>query len=190
VDHDQDLTDVRRVLEGEVSAFEKIVRRWQSPLVNLAYRFCRDPQRAEEMAQDAFLQIYRQLPKFRGDAAFSTWVFAVALNLFRSSLRRKWPPMESIDTLAELAGGRLPHLQLEQDEREDLIRRAVAALPSRYRDAVIIFYFREMDLTETAIILGVPEGTAKAWLHRGRELLRRKLESRVAMPVIIEEVPS
>jgi RNA polymerase sigma-70 factor, ECF subfamily len=188
VDNDQDLADVRRVLEGDLSAFESIVRRWQSPLINLAFRFCRDPQRSEEMAQDAFLQIYRQLPKFRGDAVFSTWVFAVTLNLYRSSLRRKRLPMESLDSLAELAGGKLPHLQLEQDEREDLIRRAVAALPSRYRDAVIIFYFREMDLTETARILGVPEGTAKAWLHRGRELLRRKLESSVAVPAVMKEV--
>jgi RNA polymerase sigma-70 factor (ECF subfamily) len=175
-------------LEGDVSAFENIVRRWQSPLVNLAFRLCRDPQRAEELAQDAFLQIYRQLSKFRGEATFSTWMFAISLNLYRSWLRRRKLPMESIETLAELAGGQLPHLQIEQREREDLIRRAVVALPPRYRDAVIVFYFKEMNLTDTAKILSVPEGTAKAWLHRGRELLRRKLESVVALPANIKEV--
>jgi RNA polymerase sigma-70 factor (ECF subfamily) len=188
VNNDLDLADVRRVLKGEASAFEDIVRRWQGALINLAFRFCRDPQIAEELAQDAFLQIYRQLPKFRGEAAFSTWIFAVSLNLFRSSIRRRKLPMESIDTLAELAGGQLPHLRIEQHEREDLIRRAVAALPRRYRDAVVIYYFREMNLTETAGILGVPEGTAKAWLHRGRELLRRKFDRSVTVPAMAKEV--
>lgn len=188
MDNDLDLAAVRRVLEGDVSAFEDIVRRWQSALVNLAFRFCRNRQIAEELAQDAFLHIYRQLPKFRGEAAFSTWIFAVSLNLFRSSIRRKKLPMESIDTLAELAGGQHLQLQIEQREREDLIRRAVAALPQRYRDAVVIYYFREMNLTETAAILGVPEGTAKAWLHRGRELLRRKFDDSISAPATVEEV--
>ena len=77
---------------------------------------------------------------------------------------------------------------MEQNERESLVRRAVAALPPRYRDAVIVFYFREMNLTETASILGVPEGTAKAWLHRGRELLRRKFKSSISLPAIAKEV--
>jgi RNA polymerase sigma-70 factor (ECF subfamily) len=188
LDNDRDLADIRRVLDGDTAAFENIVRRWQGALINLAFRFCRDPQIAEELAQDAFLRIYRQLPNFRGEAAFSTWVFAVSLNIYRSALRRKRLPIESIDTLAELAGGQLPHLQMERQEREDLIRRAVAALPSRYRDAVIIFYFREMNLAETASILGVPQGTAKAWLHRGRELLRRKFENSVVVSAMAKEV--
>ena len=67
---EQDALDVRRVLAGETAAFEAIVRRWQGPLVNLAYRFCRDRGRAEEMAQDAFLKIFNALPTWRGDAAF------------------------------------------------------------------------------------------------------------------------
>jgi RNA polymerase sigma-70 factor (ECF subfamily) len=184
---DQDLADVRRVLEGDLSAFERIVRRWQGPLVNLAYRFCRDRQRAEEMAQDAFLQIYRQLPKFRGNAAFSTWMFAVSLNLYRSLLRRRPLPADPIDALAELAGGRHPLLELEQHEREELVRRAVAALPARYRDAVIVFYFKMMNLSETALVLGVPEGTVKARLHRGRQVLRRKLGGVLVSPARVKE---
>jgi len=188
VDNDLDLANVRRVLDGDSSAFENIVQRWQGALVSLAFRFCRDRQAAEELAQDAFLHIYRQLHKFRGESAFSTWIFAVSLNLFRSSLRRRKLPMDSLDDLAELAGGEHPQLQMEQNEREEFIRRAVAALPEHYRDAVIIYYFREMDLTETAAILGIPEGTAKAWLHRGRELLRKKFDSSITMPALGKEV--
>lgn len=185
----QDMTDVERVLEGDISAFENIVRRWQHPLINLAYRFCRDPQKAEEMAQDAFMQIYRKLDKFRGDSTFSTWVFSVSLNLYRSTMRRKSLPFESTNALETVAGGQHPQLQVEQKEREELIRQAVAALPRRYRDAVIMFYFREMDLQETAAILGISEGTAKAWLHRGRKLLGKKLGSIIVASGPMGEVP-
>jgi RNA polymerase sigma-70 factor (ECF subfamily) len=103
-------------------------------------------------------------------------------------MRRKSFPVEYLDVLAEMASGQLPHIQMEQQEREELVRRAVTALPPRYRDAVIVFYFREKDLTETAAILGVPEGTAKAWLHRGREILRRKLDRGTALSETAQEV--
>src|SRR5215510_13534071 len=83
-----DLADVDRVLAGDASAFEGIVRRWQGPLVNLAYRFCRDRGRAEELAQEAFLRAYKGLARWRRDAAFSTWLFALATNLYCSELRR------------------------------------------------------------------------------------------------------
>jgi RNA polymerase sigma-70 factor, ECF subfamily len=187
VDNDQDLADVRRVLEGDLSAFENIVHRWQSPLINLAFRFCRDRQRAEEMAQDAFIQIYRKLDKFRGEAAFSTWLFAVSLNIYKSSMRRRSLPVESLDDLSEIAGGQFPGLELDQQEQEELVRRAVTTLPSKYREAIIIFYFKEMNLTDTAAILGVSEGTAKALLHRGRELLRRKLTDRTTETAAVKE---
>ena len=73
----EDEADVQKVLAGEVSAFEGIVKRWQGPLVNLAYRFCRDRGRAEEMAQEAFLRCYRALGKWRRDSTFSTWLFCI-----------------------------------------------------------------------------------------------------------------
>lgn len=84
----EDQAAVERVLAGDASAFEAIVRRWQGPLVNLAYRFCWDRGRAEEMAQEAFLRVYRSLEKWRGEGAFSTWLFAVATNLYCTELRR------------------------------------------------------------------------------------------------------
>ena len=79
---------VARVVAGDTAAFEGIVRRWQSPLVNLAWRFCRDRGRAEEMAQEAFLRAFRNLAQFRGDSAFSTWLFSLATNLYRTEVRR------------------------------------------------------------------------------------------------------
>src|SRR5438046_9967195 len=102
----EDEADVEKVLAGDVSAFERIVRRWQGPLVNLAYRFCRDRGRAEEMAQEAFLKAYRSLDRWRRESTFSTWLFALATNLYCSELRRIPVQTFSLDRLAEPTG---PH---------------------------------------------------------------------------------
>src|SRR5262245_64604012 len=99
---EEDAADVARVLAGDLSAFEPIVRRWQKPLVNLAYRFCRDRARAEDMAQDAFLRAYRNLGSWRGEAAFSTWLFALATNVYRSEIRRLPPAAAPLDEGAAL----------------------------------------------------------------------------------------
>ncbi len=183
---EQDALDVRRVLAGETAAFEAIVRRWQGPLVNLAYRFCRDRGRAEEMAQDAFLKIFNALPTWRGDAAFSTWMFATVMNLYRSSLRRMAPPTVPLDAAAGLADPRTGHGLFEDEDRREAIRRAVGALPYRYRDAITLFYFFEMDVQAAARALSLPEGTVKARLHRGRALLRRRLAGLWAAPAVEE----
>ena len=171
----QDQADVERVLAGDTSAFEGIVRRWQGPLVNLAYRFCGDRGRAEDMAQEAFLRAYRALAGWRKDAAFSTWLFALATNLYRSELRRIPAHNVSLDDVAELRDWRAIDGGLEDEDRDRVVRRAVLNLPAKYREVLILFYFHEMDVAAAARSLEMPEGTVKARLSRGREILRGKL---------------
>jgi RNA polymerase sigma-70 factor (ECF subfamily) len=176
-----DRADVARVRGGDVEAFAAIVRRWQTPLVNLAYRFCGDRGRAEEMAQEAFLRAYRGLDGFRGDAAFSTWLFSLATNVYCSELRRIPQRMVALDEAPEPAD---PASMIEAHERRDrdlAVRRAVLALPPKYREAMLLFYFHEMDVPAAAQSLGLPEGTVKARLHRGREILRAKLPRLLAL---------
>lgn len=177
-----DQADVQKVLAGDLAAFERIVLRWQSPLLNLAYRFCRDRGRAEEMAQEAFLRAYRALGSWRGDAAFSTWLFALATNLYRSELRRIPPRMLSIDAITEPGDPRVADPLRLAEDRDRAVRRAVFALPPKYREALTLFYFHGMEVSAAARSLGLPEGTLKARLSRGRELLRHKL------PQLLEEL--
>ena len=165
---------VRRVLAGDISRFDGIVRRWQGRLVSLAWRFCRDRTMAEDMAQEAFVKAFRALPTFRGDAAFSTWLTAVALNTYRSLLREHAPAASDAELARAVANEPDALRGLEDQERASILRRAVLALPARYRDPLVLFYFHEMDLAETARVLGIPEGTLKARLHRGRRLLRQR----------------
>jgi RNA polymerase sigma-70 factor, ECF subfamily len=171
---DDDRAVVAAVLAGDTAAFAALVHRWQTPLVNLAWRFCRDRGRAEEMAQEAFLRAYRNLAQWRGDAAFSTWLFALAANLYRTELKRVPATMLSLDEIADPPDLRRTPEAFDEARRDEALRRAVLALPAKYRDAVLLFYFHEQDVPQAARTLGVPEGTVKARLFRGRELLRSK----------------
>ena len=171
----EDQADVDRVLGGELSAFEGIVRRWRKPLVSLAYRFCRDRGRAEEMAQEAFLRAYRSLSQWRREGAFSTWLFALATNLYRNELRRNpvhaWPP-ESLTELRDPGDSEDQYGTLLRDRS---VHTALNSLPEKYRACLILFYFHDMDVSCAARSLGLPEGTVKARLTRGRKMLRSKL---------------
>jgi RNA polymerase sigma-70 factor, ECF subfamily len=177
----EDQADALRVLAGDVSAFEGIVRRWQAPLVNLAYRFCRDRGRAEEMAQEAFLRVYRKLDYWRQDAPFSSWLFAVATNLYRSELRRVPLRTVPLEDVAEPTDRRAVDSEVADEDRDRIVRNAVSMLPAKYREAVLLFYFHEMDLSAAAQSLGLSEGTVKSRLFRGREILRGKLQTRLMM---------
>ena len=181
---DRDRADVERVLAGDSEAFEGIVRCWQGPLVNLAWRFCRDRRRAEEMAQEAFLKAFRFLDRWRGEAAFSTWLFAVATNVYRSQMRRYRPVEVELDELRDARNERDPEEEASRQETATTVRRLVAGLPPKYRDALTLFYFMDMDVAAAARSLGIPQGTLKARLHRARARLKDQLESRAGEPAL------
>ena len=175
---DQDDEDaIDRVLGGDMAAFAVIVERWQGPLINLAYRFCRDRGRAEDMAQEAFLRAFRGLGSWRRDAAFSTWLFALATNVYRTQIRRIPPQSIPIDETV-MAAGSVDDTLSDKDRRR-LVRKAVQSLPAKYRDPLLLFYFHEQDVATTARSLGLPQGTVKARLSRGRGILKSKLGKRV-----------
>lgn len=183
----EDQAAVEKVLAGDTSAFEDLVRRWQSPLVNLAYRFCRDRGRAEDMAQEAFLRAYRSLARWRQEAAFSTWLFALATNLYRSELRRIPARTVPIEDAPEPSDPRAIDGGLEDVDRDRALRRAVFALPPKYRETLILFYFHNMDVATAARSLTLPEGTVKARLSRGRAMLRRKLPQQISAHYLTKE---
>lgn len=171
---ESDLDCVVRVLNGDASAFEAIVRRWQGPLVNMAWRYCRDRGRAEELAQEAFIRAWRGLASWRREGSFSTWLFALAANVFRSELKRFPTVTLPIEEIAEPSRPASQEDELEKRNFNEAVQRAVLALPFRYREPILLFYFHEMDVGAAARTMGMAEGTMKARLSRGRELLRRR----------------
>jgi RNA polymerase sigma-70 factor (ECF subfamily) len=174
INAEEDLADVERVLAGDAQAFAGIVRRWQGPLVNMAWRYCRDRARAEDLAQDAFLRAWRGLAGWRRESSFSTWLFALAANAFRSELKRFPVVHLSLDDIHEPASRRTQLDSLSEEQNREAVRRAVLALPRRYREPVLLYYFHGMDVSAAARTMDLPEGTVKARLARGRALLRRR----------------
>jgi len=170
---DPDADDVQRVLAGESAAFEGIVRRWQRPLYNLAWRSCRRRELAEDMTQEAFVKVFRSLPSWRADARFSTWIHAVALNHFRSRLRRT--PRQVLGLEAARAQPDPKSEREVESAPAEALRHAVTGLPPRYREAIVVHYLDQQDVRESAAILGISEGTLKARLSRARALLARSL---------------
>ncbi len=171
---ESDKADVALVLAGDINAFAGIVRRWQGPLVNMAWRYCRDRARAEELAQEAFLRAWRGLATWRQESSFSTWLFALAANVYRNDLKRFPTVNLPIHDIAEPAGAAEQLTQAEERSQKEAVRRAVLALPKRYREPVVLFYFHEKDLAAAAQTMHLPQGTIKARLSRARELLRRR----------------
>ena len=117
---------------------------------------------------------FRSLGTFRGESAFGTWLTALALNSYRSRLRAHGPPLLSLEPAGVFAAEPIALRDLQARERAEAVRRAVFTLPERYREAIVVYYFEERDLADSARTLGVAEGTLKARLHRARELLQRR----------------
>ncbi len=184
--NDEDLAAVRAVVAGNSAAFAGIVERWQGRLFNLAYRFCRDRSQAADMAQDAFLKIFRALPSFREQSALSTWMISVAMNVFRSHQRRTRANLIALDAAVELTHSRYWGLE-ESTSRDETVRLAVQSLPEKYREAVLLFYFHEMNVEKAAQTLGIRPGTFKARLHRARGRLERHLRRRLGANPLPEE---
>src|SRR4030095_15996273 len=109
----------------------------------MAYRFCHDRGRAEEMAQEAFVRAFRGLGKWRRDAAFSTWLFALATNLYRSEIRRIPPRLVPLEDVAWQPAPRRADAGIEDEDRRRLVRRALQSLPPKYREALLLFYFHD-----------------------------------------------
>lgn len=177
---------IRRHLEGDSQAAQALIGKYQDMVYGLAWRMLGDGEEARDAAQDIFLSALDALPGFRGEYAFSTWLYRIAVNgcIARSKLRKRRSATEvSVDGRSLQAqypaDGSPSSLDLvERQERDDSLRRAVAELPEVYRTVVVLHYFQDLAYEEIARVLSIPEGTVKVRLFRARRLLQRKLRAR------------
>lgn len=175
-EHDESL--VRRAKKGDAEAFSELVRRHQQTVFNLAYRFMRDTSLAEDMAQEAFLKAFRLLGSFRGDCAFSTWMYRVTCSVCLTEVnrRRKRGEVELTPQCA-LETSVAPAAPSDEFDR---IRQCVAKLPPRYASIITLYYLKEMPYEEIAEAMQIPMGTLKTWMHRARKQLRAIVEEELA----------
>jgi RNA polymerase sigma-70 factor (ECF subfamily) len=182
---------VRRCLAREERAYRELVRTYQSPVVNLAWRITGNPDDAAEVAQETFIRVLRSLHTFDIERSLKTWIFKIAANLALDSLRRrKHRPVPLGDLFDEDEGpvleavepGRGPDAQLGLGQSAERFDALVGELPEHYQAILYLRYREDLSYEEIADSLSVPLGTVKVRLYRAHEILRRKLTARGMKP--------
>lgn len=173
---------------GDEAAFGEIMDRYRSPITNYLYRFLNDYEEAVDLAQETFVRVYFAIDRYHTQFAFSTYIYRIATNLAISEIRRrKRRRLMSLtglfqsedDTQVEFQPPdtrKLQDTELVEDERSQVIARAIAALPEKYRIPVILRDIEGRSYDEIAEIMQLGLGTTKSRINRGRGLLKEKLQ--------------
>jgi RNA polymerase sigma-70 factor (ECF subfamily) len=178
---DDDRALVARTLQGDHDAFAAIMRRHNRRLYRLARATLRDETEAEDALQDAYLDAYRGLARFRHDAALSTWLSRLVLNQCyarqrRAGRRQTVVPIRSAGDSGEIEGvadeASAPDVNAMREQMRARLERELDALPEDFRHAFVLREVEEMSVAEAAACLGIPEATVRTRSHRARELLR------------------
>lgn len=174
-------------LEGNEHAFEILVKRYQGKLISYLNMIVRDREVAVDLAQEAFIRVYRNARHYRGEYQFSTWLYRIGTNLAIDEMRRRtrsgrfftqnvlnWlRPGETPPVTPDVRDS--PDRTLGRKEQMTRLQKAISSLPEKYRLAFILREVQEFSYEEAAGILKVSPGTAKSRVHRAKSLLREKL---------------
>lgn len=177
---------VKRVQRGDKKAFDALVLRYQNKIAQLINRYVKDHHEAMDVAQETFIKAYRALPGFRGESAFYTWLYRIAINTAKNhlSMRSRRPGDDEIDVEdAEQfeGGGRLrdyetPEGLLLSDEIAEVIQDALSQLPEELRMAISLREFDGLSYDEIAQVMECPVGTVRSRIFRAREAIDKRLE--------------
>ena len=176
---------------GDEAAFAEIVARYRSPITNYLYRFLNDYEEAVDLAQETFVRVYFAVERYHTDYAFSTYIYRIATNLAISEIRkRKRRRLVSLTGLFQYGNEAdaakdfeppdakpLADDDLIEDERSQIVARAIAALPEKYRAAVVLRDVEGKTYEEIASIMRLGLGTTKSRISRARKLLQEKLKN-------------
>lgn len=180
-----DLALIKRVQQGDRSAFDLLVVKYQHKILNLVMRYVRDPSEALDVTQEAFLKAYRAAPSFRGDSAFYTWLYRIAINTAKNHLvaaRRR--PMtldldlqetEQYEAFGNLRDIDTPERLALTDEIGEAVNKAIASLPDELRTAILLREIEGMSYEEIAQTMDCPVGTVRSRIFRAREAIDKQL---------------
>ena len=176
---------VKRVQKGDKGAFDLLVLKYEQKIVNLVMRYVRDPEQALDITQEAFIKAYRALPRFRGDSAFYTWLYRIAVNTAKNYLaaQRRRPMDVELDMQDPEQYGLHAKLKETDDpegvnlsrELQETLERAIEALPDDLRTAIILRELDGMSYEEIAQTMDCPVGTVRSRIFRARDAISKKV---------------
>lgn len=178
---------VERVKRGDKRAFDMLVLKYQHKIVGLISRYLRDQDEILDVTQEAFIKAYRALPRFRGDSAFYTWLYRIAINTAKNHLvsKSRRPPDTDIDidegefqnNSAVLRDIENPENSLATDQLEAVVFKAIDDLPEELKVAVTLREFEGLSYEEIAEVMECPVGTVRSRIFRAREAIEKKIAS-------------
>jgi RNA polymerase sigma-70 factor (ECF subfamily) len=181
---DQEL--VARVQRGDKKAFDLLVLKYQQKIANLISRYIRDPHEVMDVTQEAFIKAYRALPNFRGESAFYTWLYRIAINTAKNYLvaMGRRPPAddleaetaEQMDTGSRLKETGTPENHILSQEISATVQQAIDDLPEDLRTAIILRELEGMSYEEIASAMSCPVGTVRSRIFRAREAIDKSLK--------------
>ena len=185
-EHSVDRELVARVQRGDKKAFDVLVLKYQQKVANLVARYVRDPGETLDVTQEAFIKAYRALPGFRGDSAFYTWLYRIAINTAKNylvSMGRRPPgtdvdsdTAEQQDTSGRMKDNDTPENQLLSAEIARTVQQAIDDLPEDLRTAVVLRELEGMSYEEIANAMSCPIGTVRSRIFRARDAIDKKLK--------------
>ena len=185
-ERDVDAELVARVKAGDKKAFDLLVLKYQRKIMRLLSRMIRDQAEVEDVAQEAFIKAYRALPQFRGDSAFYTWLYRIAINTARnwlsSNSRRPSTPSsyenedgETFDEMDNLTDNTTPESELASRQIAQTVNQAIEDLPEDLRTAIVLREIEGMSYEDSAQSMNCPIGTVRSRIFRAREAIATKL---------------
>lgn len=178
---------VKRVQGGEKAAFDLLVLKYQNKIVSLVSRMVRDPMEVEDVAQEAFIKAYRGLANFRGDSAFYTWLYRIAVNTAKNHLvsRGRKASVDGIDAqeAEQYDGAALlqefdtPEDMMVSDEVRTSVHDSIEALPDELKTAITLREFEGLSYEEIAEVMECPIGTVRSRIFRAREAIEKNLKA-------------
>jgi len=176
-----------RVAEGDERAFTELVRRFQGRVINLVSRVLNDREVSDDLAQEVFVRVYVHRRNYRRGSKFSTWLFTIAANLAKNEIRRRVRRRNwfSLDALQEMVNDSAIQLadpkegqdvELQRAQLKEAIGRAIAAVPEKYRVALVLRDLEGFPYEEIGQMLKIPGGTVRSRINRARGILKRKMQ--------------
>ena len=180
---DSDSQLVGRAQGGDQDAFAELFRRHSDPVFRLALSILGQgfAAEAEDVAQEVFLKVHHALASFRGEAEFGSWIYRITFNQalnWKARARYRRPHLDDTVLSGAVSAERGPHLLLETAQRDQSLAECIQTLPEVYQSALRLYYWMGTSVAEVAVLLDVPENTAKSYLRRARQLLDGMLKER------------
>ena len=177
---------VRQILDGNNNAFRFLVAKYQRLVLHVVGRVVQRNDEIEDICQEVFIKVFRQIKKFRGDSRLSTWIATIAYNTSISYYRKiQRRGEQSYDEQPLLMGNKkddsMNHKTVEKEEAKRILLKMIEKLPVNYRTVLTLYHLEEFSYKEIEEITGMPDGTIKSYLSRARKLLKGKLEKMVEL---------